>query len=118
MGLSYSPEVGTLLGRGFADLGFEEFSVLSSKKMVSLFTGECIEIPSDYRAHFFWIPTCDEMIEQIQRTGRDIGGLIFKDQRTWELSLANGGKIGDAIRGARSLEEVLLETLIEAFGER
>ena len=55
-------EAGRVIARGFADLGFEEFALLTSSKMVSLYSGQSSVLVDDHKMHFFNVPTCDELV--------------------------------------------------------
>lgn len=101
---------GGRISRGFADAGFEEYSVLTDKSMISLNTGKAGEIPETYKEHFFPVYTVDEMVPLLYSRGVDIVSLHFVEQRTWRLITTKDGK--ESGHEARTLEEVFLTRLL------
>ncbi|MCO6429670.1 MAG: hypothetical protein J5J00_02335 [Deltaproteobacteria bacterium] len=108
-------EPGMTIGRGFADLGYEEFALLSESKIVSLYTGRESILPQDDRRQFFSVPSADEIVNEIAKRRFEIKNLEFKDQREWALTLMRGE---EEIRvTSSSLYEVLIEGLTEILGK-
>ena len=68
-GLEPRFEPGDIVARGFADLGFEEFQVLPSSKLLSLTAGTVSALPTEHSNHFFWIPSVDEIVGLLERRG-------------------------------------------------
>lgn len=106
-------KVGTMVGRGFADVGFEEFIVISDRELFSLNMAKIVEISSDWREHFFPIYSPDELSSKLYELGFDIEKLVYLDQREWQLSGDIRGEI--KVCSARSLEEVLLTMYISCL---
>ncbi len=104
---------GMRIARGFADVGFEEYSVLTERSMVSLSTGQKGEIPESYRDHFFPIFTPDEISSALYELGVDIVSLEFVNQRTWRGKFTNGG--ADRVIEGKTLNETLLRTLLSGI---
>jgi len=110
----YEPvfEAGRLVARGFADLGFEEFCMLSSTKMVSLSTGSITELPDEHRRFFFEVPSMPVLVDLIDRAGFDLQLLTFVERRRWAytmLKVSNGRQYSGE---HRLIEGALLEALI------
>lgn len=78
---------GVLLARGFADLGFEEFNLLSGNRVVSKATGQTSTIDPSEISKCFVLPSIDIMISEIRKAGWDIDSLIFFEQRDWLFTL-------------------------------
>lgn len=111
MGLEPRFEVGDLVARGFADLGFEEFQVLPGPSILSLTAGTLKPLAEDHRQHFFWIPSVDESIELLEARGAIIQSCLREDNRHWKLSVIN--QVNAVIEiTARSLHEALLRALV------
>lgn len=88
-GLGFEPELepGLRVARKFADLGIEEFLLLPSKKIVSLFTGQVSELVDAHLQHLFAVPSTDQLVSMIQKSDFDLEELRFVDQREWEISI-------------------------------
>ncbi|HMO01875.1 MAG TPA: hypothetical protein PKD37_01855 [Oligoflexia bacterium] len=104
---------GTHLARGYADLGCEEFIVLSENKLCSLFTGAMSELLEQHRRFFFWIPSADQALNLLVEHGFQIVSLDYQNQRWWKLALKKGDKLievaGDTLHllFLKALAEVL-----------
>ncbi|RMG43374.1 MAG: hypothetical protein D6719_04005 [Candidatus Dadabacteria bacterium] len=63
----YNPDFtpGMIIGRGFADFGFESFTVLPSDFIISLLTGDKSRLSSEERDNFFAVPDCDMLTEEL-----------------------------------------------------
>lgn len=115
-GLEPRFEVGDVVARGFADLGFEEFQVLPGPRILSLTAGTAKPLPDDHRQHFFWIPSVDESVELLEARGVTIEACTREDHRTWTIKASR--QTGTSIEvAARSLHEALLQALVEAMPE-
>lgn len=99
-------EEGMRVGRGFADVGFEEFIVLPGARMLSLLTGEVSLINQVRREHLFEIATSDQLIAEIHQAGFVFQKLECPEQRGWNGSVVSGEE-SFSVEG-RSLEECLL----------
>jgi hypothetical protein len=112
LGLEPRFEVGDVVARGFADLGFEEFQVLPGPRILSLTAGTVRPLPQDHLQHFFWIPSIDEVIGIVEARGWVVSECVREDQREWRIAFQreSGGHI---VAGARSLHEALLRALVE-----
>lgn len=123
---------GTRVGRGFADIGYEEFSLLPggdvvlgdrgqsqylSARVVSLLTGEVRTLNEHEVQKLFVIPSVDQLLEmalELKLGEVIIAGGVFMG---WAVSLGNqqNGNRG-ATGSGDSLQEALLKLLIEAVG--
>jgi hypothetical protein len=114
LGLEPRFEVGDLVARGFADLGFEEFQVLPGPRLLSLTAGTVKPLPEDHRHYFFWIPSIDELIGIVEARGGMVAECAREDQREWRVALHNN--IGDQIVVcARSLHEAFLRAVVDVL---
>jgi len=102
-------EPGDVVARGFADLGYEEFQVLPSAKLLSLTAGTVSALPTDHANHFFWIPSIDEITELLERRGVPCVSCKRIDQRDWLVE----AQLGDELESHRhtSLHQAMLLTL-------
>jgi hypothetical protein len=92
-GLEPRFEPGDIVARGFADLGYEEFQVLPSAKLLSLTAGTVSPLPTDHAAHFFWVPSVDETIDLLEKRGAASVALNRVDQREWRVEVKCEGGI-------------------------
>ncbi|MFN4895272.1 MAG: hypothetical protein ACK5GN_04165 [Pseudomonadota bacterium] len=114
LGLEPRFEVGDVVARGFADLGFEEFQVLPGPRILSLTAGTVKPLPDDHREHFFWIPSADEVVSLIEQSGATINECFREDCRDWRIVVQiSSGKAFTV--SARSIHETLLRALIELY---
>ena len=58
-------EPGEQIARGFADLGYEQFLMLSENKIISLQSGKPSELPEDHRHHFFSVPSAEKLAAEL-----------------------------------------------------
>jgi hypothetical protein len=86
----YELSPGIKIGRGFADVGFEEYSVLTGNKAVSLSTGKIIELDEFYQNYYFAILTADQIVKELFVREWDIKNCQFIDQRTWMVEIEKG----------------------------
>jgi len=118
LGHSSRLEVSELIGRGFADLGFEVFVLLPGDRLLSLFTGSTSTLPevdSPDRSNFFAILSPDQIVDALVELGITIESLTFCDQREWCLRLKLADSSKSDLYYARELEGVLLDALIEFY---
>jgi len=108
-GLQPRFEPGDIVARGFADLGYEEFQVLPSSKILSLTAGTVSALPHDHTTHFFWIPSADEITDILERRGVPCVSCTRVEQREWLVE----AHFVDEIEAHRhqSLHQALLATL-------
>ena len=108
-GLEPRFEPGDIVARGFADLGYEEFQVLPSQKLLSLTAGTVSSLPADHSNHFFWIPSLDEMTELLERRGVPCVSCKRVERREWLVE----AQFGDEIESQRheALHQAMLQTL-------
>jgi len=104
LGLKPSFEIGSRVGRGFADLGFEEYCVLPGSRLQSLLTGTISPLVEAEKAKFFGILAVDEMLTELTRIGFDVYSLGSPDQRAWILEMSNQSGSKFEVRGASVLE--------------
>ena len=77
--------VGSCLIRGYADLGVEQFLVVGTGKLSSLFTGVQSQLPEGHEHFFTRIPTIHNLTEQILIRNFDITESCFENQRHWKI---------------------------------
>lgn len=108
-GLEPRFEPGDIVARGFADLGFEEFQVLPSSKLLSLTAGTVSSLPTDHSSHFFWIPSVDEITDVLERRGVPCITTKRVEQRDWIVE----AQVGDELEVYRhsSLHQAMLLAL-------
>ena len=94
LALNFSYELcpGLRIGRGFADVGFEEYSVLANNKAVSLSTGKVIELDEFYQNYYFPILSSDQIVKELYARGWDINSCEYVQQRTWEVKISKDNK--------------------------
>src|SRR5262245_29707637 len=84
-GHSFQLKPGLRIARGFADVGYEEYSVLSGFTIVSLHSGQSSTLPPDYERFHFPVYSADELSVLLYERHCDIDAIRYDDQRTWVL---------------------------------
>jgi hypothetical protein len=115
-GLQPRFEIGDVVARGFADLGFEEFQVLPGSKVLSLTAGTSTPFPSDHLHHFFWIPSVDECIDLLEQAGAQCITSERIEQRQWRVEVQVGDYV--SVCNDQSLHLALLLVLQSVYRER
>jgi hypothetical protein len=110
-GLEPRFEVGDLVARGFADLGFEEFQVLPGARLLSLTAGTSRPLPDEHRDFFFWIPSVDEALELIEVRGGVVTCIERVDSRDWHIEVTFPEQLAYKV-SARSFHEVMILALL------
>jgi hypothetical protein len=111
LGLDLPRAAGTQVGRGFADLGFEQFLLTSETAMVSLFNGATSQLPPGHEKFFFWIPSIDELTQRIIESSWTIDSLAHLDGRKWVLKLrSEKGVVVESIH--RDLYELFVDAYL------
>jgi hypothetical protein len=64
-------ELGDVVARGFADVGFEEYIVLANMRICSLYTGKIGELSENNLAFYFLVPSLQQLGDIIGRWGFD-----------------------------------------------
>lgn len=103
-------EAGMRVGRGYADLGYEEFLLLPNGKLVSLVNGSSSELPQTHIAHFFSIPDAAALVQEIRRRGFNVTSIEFAEQREFRIRAERSGSVHAA--SARVFEEALAKVLL------
>ena len=104
---------GTHVGRGFADLGYEEFLWLPNGQLLSLYTGAQTAFPEGHRDHFFAVPTIDGVIQELSRRGFDVATTEFIDQRQWRILVRSIHDQRVLTAESRNFGEALLQLLVQ-----
>jgi hypothetical protein len=112
-GLEPRFEVGDVVVRGFADLGFEEFQVLPGPRILSLTAATVTALPDQHRGHFFWIPSVDEAVSLVERSGVEALTCTREDERLWRVHGVSGS--GSVEAQAPHLHEALLRLLVQVY---
>jgi hypothetical protein len=86
-GLEPSWAPGSYVGRGFADLGHEEFYVLPGARLLALATGAITQVGDAEKRFFYWLPTLDEMVNALLERAWVVSELVHSEQRQWQLTL-------------------------------
>jgi hypothetical protein len=89
-------ECGDVVGRGFADVGYEEFVVLPNARLCSLYTGQVVDLPasdgqqgSAFRYHFL-VPTLHQLGDIICRAGFENIKIETELGAFWRASCEDG----------------------------
>ncbi|MDZ4785931.1 MAG: hypothetical protein SGJ02_07630 [bacterium] len=108
-------EPGLHLGRGFADLGCEEFCLLTNNRLISLFTGTISELFDADRHFFFEIPTVSRLLEVLHVRGWNVLKIESENQRDWSMEMVHFEKGNKIVINARSIKDLLIDSLIFSF---
>jgi hypothetical protein len=106
---------GALVGRGFADIGYELYVVLPGHTLLSLMTGSKTPFREEEHPHFFSVPTVDQVVHEIERSGSTLLRCERIDGgRAWEVIIApEGATKSEQYQIARG--EELLTCLLEFY---
>jgi hypothetical protein len=107
----------TVVARGFADIGAEEYALLSRNKLVSLTSGAVSQLPDEHRHFFFDVRSLDELIELVLERGGTCEGISFLEQREWEVRLSRKSGMKFAGRG-EVLDEAVAEAVLAFCSEK
>jgi hypothetical protein len=80
-------EAGSHIGRGFADLGYEQFVLLPNQQIMSLFTGHKNNFPEEQRNFFFLIPDINDLVNYLEENGWECEMLECDDGVTWTATV-------------------------------
>ena len=116
LGLVPSFEIGTRVGRGFADLGYEEYCVLPGNRLQSLLTGTIAPLVDADKPKLFAVLSVDEIVERIVLAGCDVVNISSPEQRDWFLELSMNGGEHEVFKG-RSLLDAAIAGLKYALNE-
>jgi hypothetical protein len=103
-------EIGSFVGRGFADLGLELFACLPGNKLLSLMTGKQTNCMAEDHRHLFSVPTVDKAIIEFEGLGFKVTEITRIDNREFKVALEDAeGRLHSAV------ESDLLSALLEAY---
>lgn len=106
-------EVGAKLARGFADLGYEEFVLISEQTIVSLFSGKPTPLPADHAQFFFVVPNSDQMVQYLSVAGFDFEEVVYEEQRRWRVRIKQQSTGRNLEASGLQFTETLLDLLIQ-----
>jgi len=114
-------ECGDVVGRGFADVGYEEFVVLPDAKLCSLCTGQVVDLPESGRdqvsasRYHFLVPTLQQLGDIICRAGFENIRIETELGAFWRASLDDGRVFPENNVRAESAEGKWCKTPEEAL---
>ncbi len=101
-------EIGQRVGRGFSDVGFEEFLVLPGDKLVSLNSGLVTSIKSLESKHFFPMYSATDLVRHLcNHPGNEVFCKYDFHYSEWKVSFKS--TITTIEASGTFLEEILLE---------
>lgn len=108
---------GSKIARGFADLGYEEFLLLTGNKLLALYSGQVTQFPEEHRRFFFEVPSPDELVSRIAKLNWDILSLEFIEQRSWKICMKHesSGRLSESL--GDTIEETLTTALLTISNE-
>jgi hypothetical protein len=83
---------GDTIARGFSDVGFEEFLLVSELKTVSLLTGQSSVIKSEDLKFFFKIPNFEELVNLLTDRNLYVLGFNRLAASRWSPIIAENDK--------------------------
>ncbi len=113
LGLALRPETGTRVGRGFADLGYEEFSILTAGKMVSLMTGQVSKLPEDWSERLFLIPNVDTLSDCLSAKGHTVKSMTPVTSSSWQIEVS-GSAVNGSFKG-RTIRDALMDACLAVY---
>ena len=108
-------EVGDRVGRGFADIGHEEFIVLTGNRLLSLLTGAVTELNQDRREHLFLILSADQLLKKIIQASFEVVKLESINRRSWVCLLRDDSGKREISIESPSIEEAFVRGLLEIY---
>lgn len=105
---------GSIVARGFADVGFEEFYILHDFRIVSLLSGITKDFEESDRQHFFIVPEISEITKECELKDIKIISLELEKDRNWKVVL-EGRTCPTVVSCSSTPEDALLDTLLEIF---
>jgi hypothetical protein len=111
-GCLFDWSVGTRLGRGFADFGFEEFYILPRDQVLSIITGKVSQLQEDERNFLFVIPTASQLTDKIDLMNCDVKSLKYTAQKRWLATVERVGGSEPFEVEADSPEQALIGALM------
>ncbi len=113
--VGYRPalRVGMFVGRGFADVGSEVFTVHPGGKLLSLFSGKITPITEQEEEKLFHVPTTDEAVLELLRKGVVYSVSNATDGREWWQA-----RVRENTYEAPTLLELFLELLLFAYQDK
>ena len=90
LGLKIPIKVGSRVSRGFADLGYEEFYLLPSNKLLSIYTAKTSDWLKEHQKFFFAVPDADQIISAIRQELIDVK--VNLSGIEWQVVLKNNHK--------------------------
>lgn len=131
-GIKFQLSAGVRVGRGFADIGYEEFSVLPggetvvdelghrrhiALRVVSLLTGEVRTLNEQEIQKLFVIPTVDQILEtafQLKLGDVTVSGDVLSG---WDVGIGGQPGYSETTKtSGASLEEAFLKLLLAKIG--
>jgi hypothetical protein len=116
-GFECSFEQGEQVARGYADLGYEQFLVLSDHKLLSLQSGKSSELQEGHRHFFFSVPSVEQLADVLARRFIMIEAIYPVGQTRWGIRFKCAEGERQEIED-RSLLGVLCEALIMVLEKR
>lgn len=110
-GCIFPVKAGVRLGRGFADLGYEEFYLLNNQKIVSIFTGTLSDWNPLDEKFFFVVPTEKDLFAKLIEKGIEIMTCQYVNEQEWCLEVVFNQEKRE-FRGS-CLAEVLMAIFIK-----
>ena len=105
---------GLRIGRRFADVGFEEFSVITQQSIVSLMSGKIIPLEADFLTYYFPIYSVEELLRLLYSSHIDVESITYVEQRTWSAILKSSNS--DTVTlSCSTVEELFLRGLLWAL---
>jgi hypothetical protein len=99
LGLKPSFEIGTRVGRGFADLGYEEYCILPGNRLQSLLTGTITPLAEHEKEKLFGVFSADDLLAELNLRGFDVTSISSPDQRKWILEMQVGQQSPISVEG-------------------
>ena len=115
LGLRPRFEPGEIVARGFADLGFEEFLILPSKKLLSVMTGNIAELADGDRDRLVFVPGVEQLVEILEERKCFLERIEFVDGVRW-VGLARFLEEQISCE-SKSLKACLMNLVLKSFGK-
>jgi hypothetical protein len=113
LGVEVDLSQGAHVGRGFADLGYEQFVMIADRVTVSLFNGKRGEIPAGHERFFFRVLSVPECLELLAARGWLAQCIERQDGR--EFSVVCRRESAEVTGSGRDLLELLVNLLGRAL---
>lgn len=106
-------ETGSVVARGFADLGYEEFLILPGERLLSLMSGTITVMPEEHRHFFIAVPSESDLNEALDRAGYRVLAVQGVSRRQWDAIIERESSKEQCVCSGQTIRQALISALCE-----